>query len=169
MVGRRRETEGGGVVLIWKTLHIISMVTMIVTFIGVETFYAAAVRRRDVKALAFVHRTVERTGLGFVALGALAAGVVFGLLTAATGGFDFVASWLVVAYVLVGAFLVNGFTVGERVVRIGRAAVKAEAGELPPEDVARDMASTRAVYLVAANAALFALIIADMTLKPTFF
>ena len=53
----------------WKTLHILSMITMITTFIGTEIFYAAAVWRRDVHAVAFVQRTVERLGIGIIALG----------------------------------------------------------------------------------------------------
>jgi len=155
-------------VLIWKALHVLSMVTMITAFIGAEVFYAEAIRRRDVAAVAFVQRTLERYGIGFIALGGILAGIVFGLLTAATGGFDFVADWLVIAYVLVAAFFVNAFVVGERVVRVGLAAIKAEAGEVPAEDVVRDMASTRAVFLVTLNAVLFAVIIADMVLKPAF-
>jgi uncharacterized membrane protein len=154
-------------VLVWKTLHILSMVTMVTAFIGAEIFYASAIVRRDVRALAFVHRTVERTGLGFVALGGLVAGIVFGVLTAATGGFDFVAGWLVVAYVLVGVFLINAVVVGERVVRVAREAVAADAGERPADEVVREMTSTRAVFLVAVNAVLFAVIIADMALKPS--
>lgn len=153
--------------LIWKTLHILSMVTMITAFIGAEVFYAAAIARRDVRALAFVHRTVERTGIGFIALGGLLAGIVFGILTAATGGFDFLAGWLVAAYALVGVFLVNAFVVGERVVRVGKAAVEADAGEGSADDVTRAMGSTHAVFLVSVNAMLFALIIADMVLKPS--
>lgn len=153
--------------LIWKTLHILSMVTMITAFIGAEIFYAAAIARRDVRALAFVHRTVERIGLGVIALGGLVAGIVFGVLTAATGGFDFIAGWLIAAYVLVGVFLVNAFGLGTRVVHVAKAAVEAEAGERSADEVVRDMASTRAVLLVTVNAVLFAAIIADMALKPS--
>ncbi len=88
------------------------------------------------------------------------------MVTAATGGFDFVAGWLVVAYILVGVFLVNAFAVGDRVVRVAKEAVEAEDGKRPLEGVASDMASARAVYLVGANVVLFAVIIADMVLKP---
>ncbi len=154
--------------LIWKTLHILSMVTMVTAFIGAEVFYAAAMRKRDVTALAFVHRTVERTGLGFVALGGLVAGVVFGVLTALTGGFDLVAGWLIVAYVLVGAFLVNAALIGARVVHIAKEAVEADEGKRPAEEVIGAMASSRAVFLVVVNAIIFLAVIADMALKPSF-
>jgi uncharacterized membrane protein len=155
-------------VLIWKTLHILSMVSMVTAFIGAEIFYAAAIARRDVGTLAFVHRTVERAGLGWVGMGGILAGIVFGLLTAATGGFDFVAPWLLIAYVLVGVFFVNAFAAGARIVHVAKAAVEADAGEREAADVVRDMGSTRAVWLVASNAVVFALIIADMVLKPSF-
>jgi len=153
--------------LTWKTLHVLSMITMITLFIGAEIFYASAIWRRDVRALAFVHRTVERTGLGIAALLAMIAGVVFGLVTAATGGFDFVAPWLIVAYLLVAVFFVNAAIIGKRVVDVAKDAVKAEDGAYPAEDVVNDMANSRAVFLVAFNAVLFVVIVADMILKPS--
>ena len=81
--------------LIFKTLHILSMVTMVTAFIGAEIFYASAMWRRDDHALATIYRIVEQAGVGIIAIGGLAAGIVFGLLTAATGGFDYLAvGWL---------------------------------------------------------------------------
>lgn len=154
--------------LIWKTLHVLSMITMVTAFIGAEIFYAAAIWRRDVHALAFVHRTVERTGVGFIALGGLAAGVVFGLLAAATGGFDFVAPWLIVAYVLVGAFLVNAFVIGTKVVQAAKEAVEAEEGSRPMDEVADSLVANRGVILVVINVVIFVTVIVDMVLKPTF-
>jgi Predicted integral membrane protein (DUF2269) len=152
----------------WKTLHILSMITMITTFIGAEIFYAAAVWRRDVHALAFVQRTLERLGIGVIALGALLLGIVFGLLTAATGGFDYVAPWLVIAYVLVVVFLVNGFTLGAKLVSDGKAAMEAEAGNGSIQEVADSMIPNRGAIVVGINIVLFALIVADMVLKPSF-
>jgi len=151
--------------LIFKTLHILSMVTMVSTFIGCEIFYAAAIWRRDDHLLATVHRIVERTGAGIIAILALAAGVVFGLLTAATGGFDYLAGWLIAAYVLIAAFFVNAILIGEKVVTRAKMVIAAEdegraveaSGELPPN---------RGVALIGINALIFAAIIADMVLKP---
>lgn len=152
--------------LTYKALHVLSMVTMVTVFIGVEIFYAAAIWRRDVHALAFVQRTVEKIGAGFVSLGALAAGVIFGLLAAAEGGFDYLAGWLIAAYVLVAAFLVNAFLIGEKVVRAGQAAVEADEGRRPIEEVARDMVANRGVILVVINIVIFVAVILDMVLKP---
>jgi uncharacterized membrane protein len=152
----------------WKTLHILSMITMITTFIGAEIFYAMAAWRRDDHALAFVQRTLERLGLGIIALGALLLGIVFGLLTAATGGFDYVATWLVIAYVLVAVFLVNGFTLGAKLVHDGKAAMEAEAGNRSIQDVADAIIPNRGAIVLGINIVLFALIVADMVLKPSF-
>lgn len=151
---------------IWKALHVLSMFTMVAIFIGAEIFYAAAILRRDVRALAFIQSTLERWYLGFLALGGLLAGIVFGLLAAASGGFDFVAGWLVAAYVLVAAFFVNAALIGERVVRVGKAAIEAEAGTRSPDEVFRDTPANRGVILVLVNVVIFAAIIADMVLKP---
>jgi hypothetical protein len=93
--------------LIFKTLHILSMVTMITIFSGGEFSYSFAIWRRDVRALASFHRMEKQSRSGVVGLLALVAGVAFGLLTAATGGLDFFDGWLLVAYVLVAAFFVN--------------------------------------------------------------
>jgi hypothetical protein len=153
--------------LAWKTLHVLSMITMITAFTGAQIFYAAAMRRRDVHALAFVQGTLERLGIGVIALGGLVLGVVFGLITAATGGFDFGARWLVVAYVLVAVFLVNAFLTGGKVVAAGKAAMEAEAGTGAAMEVTDSLVNRSAILLVV-DVGLFALIVADMVLKPSF-
>lgn len=152
--------------LVWKTLHVLSMVTMVTLFIGAEIFYAAALLRRDVGALAWVQRTVEQTFVGFIALGGILLGIIFGLITAATGGLDFTAGWLIVAYVLVAGFFVNAALLGTRIVRAAQEAIAAEEAGRPLEEVTFDLAANRGVVLVAINAVLFVAIITDMVLKP---
>jgi len=153
-------------VLVWKILHVLSMVTMVTVFIGAEIFYAAAMLRRNVRALAFIQETVERYRLGWVAILGLLAGIVFGLLTAATGGFDFLEGWLIAAYILVAAFFVNAALIGEKVVRVGRAAMEAEAGTGSTSDVFAGTPVNRGLILVLVNVVLFGLIIIDMIAKP---
>lgn len=152
--------------ILWKTLHILSMVTMVTMFIGAEMFYASAIWRRDGHALAWIQRTVERAGVGIIGLLGILAGIVFGLLTAATGGFDYTAGWLIVAYLLVVAFFVNSFTLGMRIVNVAKAAMEAEDGGRAPDEAIRDAPANRGVILVATNATLFSLIIIDMVVKP---
>jgi len=153
--------------LVFKALHILSMVTMVTLFSGGELYYFLAIRARNVGALAWLHGTERQVRLAIAAGGALLAGVAFGLLTVATGGFDFFDGWLIAAYVLVGLFVVNSALFARGVVSIGDHAVEAEAGQRSVEEVVSEMASTRGpLLLFAFNATIFALIIADMVLKP---
>ena len=153
--------------LIFKALHIISMVAMITVFSGGEFYYTFAIWRRDVRGLAWLHNLALRTRLPLFGLGLLLAGIVFGVLTALTGGFNILDGWLIAAYVLVAAFLVNSILIGRPVVELGRKAVEAEAGRVPVDEVVGDMAATRALFLFfPINAAIFAALILDMVLKP---
>ena len=152
--------------LIFKVLHILSMFTMVTAFSGGQVFYAVAIWQRDVRALAWVHRSVRRSRVPFVGLGFLFAGVVFGLLTAATGGVDFFKGWLIAAYLLVAGFLVISTLLGERVVRLADRAVEADAAKLPTEEVFRDTAAGQGVLLLAVDVAFFVAIIVDMVVKP---
>jgi uncharacterized membrane protein len=152
--------------LVWKALHVVSMFIMVAGFIGTEVFFAAAIRRRDVRATAFVQRTLEKTGFGPLAFLALLAGIVFGLLTAASGGFNFSAGWLLGAYALIGVFLVNAVLAGKPVVDAGKASIEADEGRASVEAVAASLPVGRATYIVLANAATFAAIVLLMVLKP---
>jgi hypothetical protein len=153
--------------LIFKALHIVSMFTMVTLFSGGEVYYAIAIFRRDIRALAWLHRVAVETGIPFVALGALVGGVVFGLLTVATGGFDYLEGWLIAAYLLVVAFFVNSFFLGRGVIQLGREAAEVEEGKRPAEEVVSHIGSGRtALTWAATNAAIFVAIILDMVLKP---
>ena len=90
-------------------LHILSMFTAVTPLISVPIFAALAVSQRDVRGLAAVYRLARRPANTVVGRVFLLAGVVFGLLTAATGGFDFLAGWLIAAYVMVTAFILTNF------------------------------------------------------------
>jgi xanthine/uracil permease len=153
--------------LIFKALHILSMFSVVTMEIGAEFLYAFAVSRRDVRALATVHRTLEQARLGPISIAVFISGVVFGLLTALTGGFDFLAGWLIAAYVLVAVILVSGSRLWPKILLpLGAKAVEAEAGQRPIDDVVRDMAASRAARWFVAMATIFVLIILDMVLKP---
>ena len=153
--------------LIFKALHILSMFSVVTMEIGAEFLYAFAVSRRDVRALATVHRMLEQARLGPVSIAVFISGVVFGLLTALTGEFDFLAGWLIAAYVIVAVVFVGGGLLWPRILLpLGAKAVEAEAGQRPVEEVVRDMAASRAVWWFVAMATLFVLIILDMVLKP---
>jgi Predicted integral membrane protein (DUF2269) len=153
--------------LIFKALHILSMFSVVAMEIGGEFLYAFAISRRDVRALATVHRILEQARLGNIGIAVFIAGVVFGLLTALTGGFDFLAGWLIAAYVLVAVIFVSASRLWPKVfLPLGAKAVEAEAGQRPVEEVVRDMGASRAVRWFGAMATIFVLIILDMVLKP---
>jgi hypothetical protein len=151
---------------IFKALHILSMFAMVTIEIGAEFLYAFAISRRDARALATIHRTLEQARAGLLSVGALVSGVAFGLLTAATGGFDFLDGWLIAAYALVGAFLVTTSLSLRGVLKLGRAAVEADQGQRPIEGVVRDMVASRAVLWFAIDLAIVVALILDMVLKP---
>jgi len=153
--------------LIFKTLHILSMFAAATFLVGEALLYARAIWRGDVAGLAAVRRLVG----GRPVLGAsfLVAGVGFGVLTALTGDFDFLAGWLIAAYALVVAmFVVNGSPWVQRLPRLAAEAVEAEAGHRSSDEVAAVMVEVRAATLIAValNVVLFMAIILDMILKP---
>jgi len=153
--------------LIFKALHILSMFSVVTMEISAEFLYASAVARRDIRALATVHRILEQARLGPVSIAVFISGIAFGLLTALTGGLDFFAGWLIAAYVLVAAIFVGGSLLWPKtLLPLGAKAVEAEAGQRPVDDVVRDMAASRAVRWFVAMASIFVLIILDMVLKP---
>ena len=153
--------------LIFKALHILAMFSVVAMEIGAEFLYAFAISRRDVRALATVHGILERARLGPISIAIFISGVVFGLLTALTGGFNFLAGWLIAAYVLVTVIFVSGSRLWPKtLLPLGAKAVEAEAGQRPAHDVVRDMVASHAVRSFVAMAVLFVLIILDMVLKP---
>ena len=153
--------------LVFKALHILSMFAAVTFLVGEALAYAVAIWRGDAAALAAIRRLLG--GRPLIGVAFLVAGIVFGLLTALTGGMDFLAGWLIAAYVLIVAlFAVNGSPWVQRLPKLGQEAMEAAAGQRPIEEVRRSMAATRTATLVVVtvNVLLFAAIIADMVLKP---
>jgi uncharacterized membrane protein len=152
--------------LIFKVLHILSMFTMVTVFLGGEFFYAFAVRRRDVRALATIHRLERQSGAGIVGTVVFFLGLAFGLLAALTGGFEVLDGWLIAAYVLVAAFLTNVALTVKKLLELGDKAVEADAGQRPVEEVVHEMAASPAVRFFVVNLVLFTALIVDMIVKP---
>jgi uncharacterized membrane protein len=153
--------------LIFKALHILSMFAAVTALVGTEMFIVLAIWRRDVQALAVIYRLTRRASPTVFGLVFLLAGIAFGLLTAATGGFNFFAGWLVAAYVLVAALvLVNVSPPKRKVRKVAIEAVEAEAEQRPVEEVVRNMANVPTANYFVTNLVLLAAIVADMVLKP---
>ena len=152
-----------------KALHVACMFVAVTLLMGEAIFLWLAVWRRDVHALAGLQRLSP--GLGLTAIGGIffLAGIALGLILAATGHLNFLAGWLIVAYVGLAALVVNNVLPSvQRVRPLVRAAAQAASGDVPAEDVVRSMDRTRpglsAAVLI--NTVLFVAIILDMVLKP---
>jgi hypothetical protein len=153
--------------LVLKALHVLCMFGAVTLLVGEALVYARAIWRTDVPGLAGVHRLVG--GRPVIAAALFMAGIVFGLLTALSGGFDVLAGWLIAAYVLVaGSWRSNASPWVQRLPRLGAQAADAEAGRRPPEDVIATMMAIRTstMIVVGLNVVLFVAIILDMVLKP---
>jgi hypothetical protein len=113
--------------LVFKFLHIVSMVFGIAVVLGVEL----VVRRVAASGDAGVIRTtIERTKVlyGPVSSGLFLAGLAFGIIAALTGQIDLLRPWLITAYVLfAGAFAVGLIVLDPWVARLEAAAVGATA------------------------------------------
>lgn len=154
--------------LVFKVLHILSMFAAVAFLLGESTYLAIVIWRGDVPALAAIRRVAGRRPL--VGAVIFLIGIGFGLLTAATGGLDFFAGWLIAAYVMVVVLLgLSGLPVIQKgLVGLSDKAAEAEAGRRPAEEVIAEMATLRRGIglVVAANWFLFGAIIADMIVKP---
>ena len=117
---------------LWITLHVISMFIAFAFTTGVGIFATAIADTRDVRAI----RTAARIALPMQLAGIiiLLVGVIFGFASAGAAGFDFMARWLVEAYVLVALLLVLGAGVHRSwIARLAQAAAASGDDKPSPE------------------------------------
>jgi hypothetical protein len=153
--------------LILKFLHIVSMFSGVTLAVGSLVFLDLVARTRDVDAYRRLDAIVQRTDMAAVAL--FLAGIAFGFLTAITGGFDLTASWLILAYVLVAAIVVEGLVFsGPWFTRIREAASQADRTAAAAE-VQRLIRNPKHLAALANVNLLFVAIIYVMVVKPTLF
>ena len=149
---------------VWKLLHILSMFTAVTLLFGGEIAFNLAARARHVPT---IRRVLAAVGPVFYAgIGALVIGVVFGLVTALTGSWNLTAGWLLLAYLLVAASFVVGFTIGTPWYRDVATAASESGEEAVSPGLAAALADRRGAASVLASATLYVAIIADMVLKP---
>ena len=144
--------------LVWKTLHILSMFFGVSLLFAYEmVFHRAAHRgnREAIAALAKQRAFVDNIGIATVMLG-----IVFGLLTAWTGRFDFTAPWLIIAYVLVVLIIIVG--AGPETAYAKRLEAAVAAGPEEFEAARRDGRRN----LAWVSGLLYGLVIVDMVVKP---
>ena len=153
--------------LIFEFLHIVSMFGAVTLIVGSIVFLDIVGRNRDVAAYRRLDAMVQRTDM--VAIALFLAGIVFGFLTALTGGFDLTASWLVLAYILVGAIFVEGFLVTVPWYSRIRAAANDPDEARAALNVERHLRSRRHLALVTVIVLLWAAVIFVMVVKPDLF
>ena len=138
--------------LLWKILHVVSMVGVITLWVGAWVVWDLVARTGDRRAL----RRVDLK-IGFALL---LIGLVTGFVTAITGGFDLTAPWLLIAYALVLFDLVILRWATVHVARVRAAQDDANA------DLTVIASSARANATLVVLVPFWVLLIVDMILKP---
>jgi hypothetical protein len=151
---------------IWKLLHILVMFAAVTLFFGGNILLHRVVASGHVPTIRRFIGLVDplfRGGLGLLTLG-----VVLGLVTAATGGWSLLATWLVIGYVLVAAIYLVGFVIGVPWYRgVGVAAAASSDDDPVPSPALRAAIADRRGRLdLGLSTALYIAVIAVMVLKP---
>ena len=145
-------------------LHVLTMFTAVALAYGPAALMVVASRRRDVRALRGIVSTSER--LGPAVGGAFVLGVILGFVAVFVHGFDPLAGWLVIAYVLFVLSLVMTFTFTNPWLRKVAAAAEASPDDHMSPELEALVNSPRNQALLVVDALLIVALIADMVLKP---
>ena len=145
-------------------LHVLAMFTAVALAYGPAALMVVASGRRDVRSLRGIVSTSER--LGPLVGAAFATGIVLGLVSVFLYNFDPLQGWLVIAYILVVISLGMTFLFTNPWLKKVAAAAEASSDvEMSPE-LLELVNSPRNRALLAFDALLIVLLVADMVLKP---
>jgi len=139
-------------------LHILTMFAVVAFPSEPQILTLAAARTGQESAVGPIARMYGRTGRAVPPLGIL--GALLGIGAGLTGGFNLLAPWLLIAYALFAALIIYGGVVSAPyLVRLGDGTRenRSDWGEL---------LGSRLTLIVAIDALILGLIIADMVLKP---
>lgn len=151
-------------VTIFKFLHITSMIGAVALSFGPAVLLRLAARGGKVRSIQGVAETA--VGLSRFIGPVFIIGLIFGLTTAFLGGFNFLAPWLLIAYVLfVCGVIVGAGGEGPYTKRVAVAAA-ADPGETPGPELAALLASPRANQLFWLFTLLIVALVFDMVTKP---
>jgi Predicted integral membrane protein (DUF2269) len=154
---------GGEKVSIFVFLHIITMFIAVAMSVGPELMLHRVAQSGDVRSIRAVFGAARPIGqLSAMIFGI---GVIFGLIAAWLGKFNFLAPWLLIAYVLFIIVMALGGIVGRWLQQVGMAAGESGEGDPSPELTAL-LHNPMATYAVWANLAIITLIVLVMVLKP---
>jgi hypothetical protein len=150
-------------VLIFKFLHIAFMFTAVAGTVIPEVVLHLVANTRDARAIATMAHIAERIGKVLPAF--FIGGAIFGLLTAWTGSMNFLAPWLIAAYVLFVLATVVGILFSDPwVARLRKAAVA--SGDAPSAELAAVIDEPRAKIASAFLMLTIVVFIALMVFKP---
>lgn len=145
-------------------LHIATMFSAVAIALGPEWLMHRAARSGDVPTIRGVFGMSQPLAKVIPAVFIL--GLIFGLIAVFTGGFDPLAPWLLLAYVLfIVAMLTGGVVSGPWQTRVYELALKS-AVETPSEELAAALHERRARAAYWLSIVIVVLIIFDMVIKP---
>ena len=148
----------------FKFLHILLMFAAVAATVLPEVVLHLVARSRDVRAIHTFGVVSER--IGKVSTVLFVGGLVFGLLAAWSGELNFLAPWLVAAYVLVVAAIVIGVTVTDRWAARLTAVAGSVQGDGPSPELESVIGNRSARIASAVLMAILATIIFLMVFKP---
>ena len=138
-------------------LHVLTWFAVVTLHSGPQVLIVAA-RRSQPAAIPGIARAYARSGRLVPPLGIL--GGLLGLAAALVGGYDLRAPWLLIAYALFLAIIVYGARVSVPFVSALGDTVR------DGRDIEADVLGSRLPRIFAIDAGIYALVIADMVLKP---
>jgi hypothetical protein len=151
-------------VTLWKFLHIAAMFGAVSIFVGQGVLTASIARTQDIRA---IRRAVAAESRFNPAGGALfLLGLVFGFVTALTGGIDLTAPWLLIAYGLVGIIFVTGITYHAPLGRKLHALADASTETEPSEELRALILAPRARIVPTLDVVVWLAVIYVMVAKP---
>ncbi len=149
---------------LFKFLHIATMFLAVCAMLGMELLLHRVAHTRDVRAIRAVF--VQARSLELIGPVLFLLGIVFGLITARLGSFNFFAPWLLIAYTLIVLIGVNGrVNLGGWVEKL-LAAAEASSVDAPSSDLQTQIADKRAWYAFVADIVLIVLVVFAMVAKP---
>jgi hypothetical protein len=144
-------------------LHVLAMFTAVTISYGPQLLLMMAADRNDPVALQGLARSMGR--LGQFMGPAFVVGLILGLIAVFVNNFNPLAPWLLIAYVLFAAAMLNGiFGTGRWMASVGQTA--AASGGVMTDELRGLLDQSTIRILLWADIVLVVLIIADMVLKP---
>ncbi len=149
---------------LFKFLHVAAMFAAVTVGVGAQIVLQRVAHTRKVGSIRGVFS--QAPWLERLSLILFASGVVFGLIAAALGSYNFLAPWLLIAYGLIVLVGLNGSFVLGRWTKEVEAESKTSADNAPSPELERLVSSRFALAALIVDILLFLAIIFGMIAKP---